>query len=1483
MKMYRKLLAVMMAASMLLTMLPPTAYAEEWEAEMTDPGDDMLVPDDGTEELDEDLGEDLVISDPDDAAADEYDLDTPADAEEDLLILDPDELEEEDLEEEVPDVPDEMDPLLDDDGSDPDLDLSDPDPSSRMPALILQDEEGAAPVDTPVELTMNTATAPFTLDVGETAEFSFVSEGGTLLFHAITDEEISLNWNITWADGSTPVSNARYSAMDASVGLGSGLTWNIYLTNADNSGPVELSLIVYPMVSIGVYSDDIPLFEGTDGSTATTTTAYVCPYVAAPMHVVSYTADTSKVWKLEDYTAYFDGWCDENGNIIRDNDFTSVPEGSKLTANWIKEVLIYLWSSSGNILDLTDPNHPVTLSNAEQITVPYGLTLGELNRMYKTETIDGMRFTSWNSDVGYSDESALLKNDYYCNARYNSDTYSSINIGETMSKTIEAGSYALMLFTPEHDGMYSFRAVADNDEASEKYSTISIRDDVTSALVTNDYSNFRNGPAITSAWLTGGKTYRAVITHNDGSIATTFTYSITEVLSVILDPNGGSIYIDYKTNYTATRVAMGSDSGTIADLTNAYACAGSTKNTFVGWALSKDASAPAADDLALVEGQTYYAVYESLQVTGELSALREWKSVTEPSKTSVMYSFTVPDGAADPYMIYFGIKAERITTLAIYDDNEQLLDQTYAINAGMGVPLSPGRSYLIKLSSTSSAGVSCELCAAEMSPVTLHSATAFCFKKDGTPADIVHGYYVPHAIELYGRLPDFYTNGYYVYYSSPEYYDYYFRGFGTDPDGPALSDEELDALSGQYTDLYIIAKRQIKVCLDPGEAAAVYDLNDRKSSSYQWIDEGTSIHDLNTQYQGRKGDGIDYAFVGWADSPDATEPLPETDRIRTDITLYAIYTEQTFEPLAVNTPKTVTLDAGYSKWFRMTTGSSSRSIHYLLYVTAESKGLRANVYNENGNLVGFAFRSNEKNHEIYKYLYLEPETTYLIEVNTSKDCSLMVGAETLWGITADACGGKVSDDYGTYEDTFYTEVSPHKGIAYGWTIEPPKEHTFLGWTATEGSHTLLSTEDELPAEGSTVYAAYDGTHTYGDFVVTKQPTALQTGSKYHICKVCGYKETTTIAKLTPVLKFNVTSLQMQKAQVCKKVTVSMAKDDYIKSWKSSNTAIVKVTGTVGTTTANKTVACTLTAGSTTGTAYITVTLASGKTGKIPITVQSGNVVTTALKLTAPKPTTTDGKAGSVTIVKNNTYAVKVTRVAPFTANDTLKYASTNTAIATVTSKGMIKGMKNGTCKVYVKNSANKVLATVNVTVKSSIKLNAASLTLQKKQIFKGFKVTMTTGDYVTSWKSSNTNIFTVSGGIGATNGKAGTCTITAKAPAAASSDAYLTVTLHSGLSKKIKVTVRTAKVTTTTMILTAPVPTNTAKTVGKATVSVGKTYTIKVTRAPITTQDTVTYTSSNKTVATVTSTGVIKGIKAGTCKITIKSGTKLAYVTVTVK
>lgn len=160
-------------------------------------------------------------------------------------------------------------------------------------------------------------------------------------------------------------------------------------------------------------------------------------------------------------------------------------------------------------------------------------------------------------------------------------------------------------------------------------------------------------------------------------------------------------------------------------------------------------------------------------------------------------------------------------------------------------------------------------------------------------------------------------------------------------------------------------------------------------------------------------------------------------------------------------------------------------------------------------------------------------------------------------------------------------------------------------------------------------------------------------------------------------------------------------------------------------------------------------------------------------------------------------------------------------------------------------------------------VNASTVTLKVKQSTKGLKVTgLAKGDSVAAWKSTNTKVFTVKGNAD------GTCILTGKKKGSAK----LEITLASGLTKTVTVKVQKTAVKTSKVKVAEK----------KLTVKKGEKASLKATVAPFTSAQKLTYTSSNKKVATVSKNGVVTAKKAGTAKITVKSGSKKVTVTITV-
>lgn len=217
----------------------------------------------------------------------------------------------------------------------------------------------------------------------------------------------------------------------------------------------------------------------------------------------------------------------------------------------------------------------------------------------------------------------------------------------------------------------------------------------------------------------------------------------------------------------------------------------------------------------------------------------------------------------------------------------------------------------------------------------------------------------------------------------------------------------------------------------------------------------------------------------------------------------------------------------------------------------------------------------------------------------------------------------------------------------------------------------------------------------------------------------------------------------------------------------------------------------------------------------------------------------------------NLYTKKTTTLKVTTnLTGTVTWKSSNTKVATVNSKGVVTAKTAG--KATITATLNGKTATYKLTVKNpSIAAKASASTIYTKgQTSTKITVTKYGVTGTAKFTSSNKKIATVDSKGVVRAKKAGTVKITAQV----------------GSYKKVV----TIKVRNASLKL--------AKTA--ATVKKGKTTTIKVSAVPT---GKVTYTSSNKKVATVTSKGVVKGVKKGTATITVKCNGMTAKFKVTVK
>lgn len=229
----------------------------------------------------------------------------------------------------------------------------------------------------------------------------------------------------------------------------------------------------------------------------------------------------------------------------------------------------------------------------------------------------------------------------------------------------------------------------------------------------------------------------------------------------------------------------------------------------------------------------------------------------------------------------------------------------------------------------------------------------------------------------------------------------------------------------------------------------------------------------------------------------------------------------------------------------------------------------------------------------------------------------------------------------------------------------------------------------------------------------------------------------------------------------------------------------------------------------------------------------------------------------------------------------LKFSSNKSDIAKVNSKGEISTKKTGTAVITIttKDGKKKAKLTVKI-VNKKVPLKKVTLDKKSLNLKVGDKAKLkvsfspeTASDQKARWTSSNETIASVSGGTVTAVGP-GAATITVKA-----SDrfAYCTVTVE-GDAKPSDDENDSIKVTGITL---SP---------SSATINVNGTVSVIPTIAPSdATNKSVSYSTSNAGIATVTSGGIIRGVKAGsavitctandgsgvsaTCEITVTEGT----------
>ena len=218
-----------------------------------------------------------------------------------------------------------------------------------------------------------------------------------------------------------------------------------------------------------------------------------------------------------------------------------------------------------------------------------------------------------------------------------------------------------------------------------------------------------------------------------------------------------------------------------------------------------------------------------------------------------------------------------------------------------------------------------------------------------------------------------------------------------------------------------------------------------------------------------------------------------------------------------------------------------------------------------------------------------------------------------------------------------------------------------------------------------------------------------------------------------------------------------------------------------------------------------------------------------------------------------------TTVIPATGKHTYSWKVTKPATV------FAEGVNSNVCSVCGKVAATKAIAKLSPKLTMSV-ASKKTVPLKVKQSYAVKTVDIANGDKIVSWTSSNKKVVTVKNGK-ITGKKKGTAKITVK--------------LASGYTTWFKVKVQAPVVKTTSLKVTDKA--TGAKVGKKVTLSRKAKLSLSTVVAPVTSKQKVTYSTSNKKVATVSSKGVITAKKKGTATITVKSGSKSVKIKVKVK
>ena len=351
--------------------------------------------------------------------------------------------------------------------------------------------------------------------------------------------------------------------------------------------------------------------------------------------------------------------------------------------------------------------------------------------------------------------------------------------------------------------------------------------------------------------------------------------------------------------------------------------------------------------------------------------------------------------------------------------------------------------------------------------------------------------------------------------------------------------------------------------------------------------------------------------------------------------------------------------------------------------------------------------------------------------------------------------------------------------------------------------------------------------------------AASIGNIFAVCKVTVTKTTIPVTGIT----LNKSSLELTESetfQLTAMVSPSDATDKTV-SWATSNAAIASVSDKGLVTAISE--------------------------GEATIAASIGNIFAvckvTVTKTTIPVTGITLNKS-SLELTESETFQLTAT-ITPSDATDkTVSWTTSNAAIASVSGEGLVTAISEGEATITASAGGKSAVCQVTVSAAtipvSSVTLNKTTLSIVETdsfQLIATVKPDNATNQDV-AWSSAQPQIASVSDSGLVTGVSTGSTVITAR------------------------VGDKSAVCTVTVTNLVIP-PTSISLDQTEVEIAVGKAFTLTATVLPEnTTNSMVSWSSSNKSVATVDQSGKVTAIKAGNVTITAKVGTLTATCAVTV-